>query len=290
MINSINRFVEEAKDLKVLIVGETITDQFYKVIYEGHSMKSFCPVFQLINEPPQVQEGGALAIANHIRDFVQKVDLLTNDPSEIVKTRYMDAHSLHKHVEINHIHLEPTKNKIPQDEYDVIIIADFGHGFCDQLDLPDGVHLMCQTNSNNFGFNRVSKWKSVNKTSVCIDLREASLQMNMKVGLESESDLKELYNYEINSRDLYVTQGRSGVIFTNGEKTEQFPAFKTEVADTIGAGDAFFAFASLMSHLNWPEYDRLSIPSLAASITTTWLANEHHVTKDLLIQHAERNL
>ena len=80
------------------------------------------------------------------------------------------------------------------------------------------------------------------------------------------------------------------VIFTNGEKTEQFPAFKTEVADTIGAGDAFFAFASLMSHLNWPEYDRLSIPSLAASITTTWLANEHHVTKDLLIQHAERNL
>jgi sugar/nucleoside kinase (ribokinase family) len=89
---------------------------------------------------------------------------------------------------------------------------------------------------------------------------------------------------------LFVTLGRSGVVFTNGSEIEMHPAYKTDVVDTIGAGDGFFAFASLMSHLNWEPHLRLAIPSLAASLTTTWLANEHHITKSRLIDHAEKNL
>ena len=46
---------------------------------------------------------------------------------------------------------------------------------------------MCQTNSNNFGFNRLSKWKSYKKQSVCLDLREASLQINERIGFFSDS-------------------------------------------------------------------------------------------------------
>ncbi|MEX2596735.1 MAG: PfkB family carbohydrate kinase [Salibacteraceae bacterium] len=291
MIHSIERFMNEIIDLKVLVVGETITDVFVKVKYEGHSMKSFCPVFRMEDiDSEQRQEGGALAIANHLRDFVQKVDVISNERASIQKTRYIDMHSGQKHVEINQFNVNAYDQPVDYAAYDVVIVADFGHGFCDKMSLPDGVHVMCQTNSNNFGFNRVSKWKSVKKSSVCIDLREASLQMNKKVDLKSESELTELYDYEINARDLYVTLGKSGVIFTDGKEVEQYPAFKTDIVDTIGAGDAFFAFASLMSHLKWPAYERLSLPSLAAALTTTWLANEKHVTKESLLNHAQKYL
>lgn len=291
MIHSIERFLDEINGLKVLVVGESISDVFVKVKYEGHSMKSFCPVFRTEDiASEQRQEGGALAIANHLRDFVQKVDLISNRSVDIQKTRYIDINSGQKHVEINQFIVKPYDQTVDYDAYDLVIVADFGHGFCDQMNLPDGVHVMCQTNSNNFGFNRVSKWKSVKKSSVCIDLREASLQMNKKVDIKSEGELNELYAYEINTRDLYVTLGKSGVIFTNGKEVEQYPAFKTDIVDTIGAGDAFFAFASLMSHLKWPAYERLTVPSLAAALTTTWLANEKHVTKESLLNHAQKYL
>lgn len=254
-------------------------------------MKSFCPVFKIDEKyETQIQEGGAMAIANHLRDFVARVDVISNDPASIVKTRYIDVNSSQKHVEINLFKAESYDKPVDYNAYDAVIVADFGHGFCNKLDLPNGLHLMCQTNSNNFGFNRVSKWKEIQKSSVCIDLREASLQMNKEVSLDTESELRELYDYEISTKDLFVTLGRSGVVFTNGSEIEMHPAYKTDVVDTIGAGDGFFAFASLMSHLNWEPHLRLAIPSLAASLTTTWLANEHHITKSRLIDHAEKNL
>jgi bifunctional ADP-heptose synthase (sugar kinase/adenylyltransferase) len=289
MKDTLSQFIDRAAKLNVLVVGETITDAFVKVRYEGHSMKSFCPVFRIDeHSDEQLQEGGALAIANHLRDFVKDVEIITNDRSEIVKKRFIDINSGQKHEEMNLFNVKSYEKQVDYARYDVVIIADFGHGFCDQLDLPENAHVMCQTNSNNFGFNRISKWKNVAKKSICIDIREASLQMNRKVDLRTTEDFMELYDYELNSSDLYVTLGKSGVIFTDGKKVEQHPSFKTDIVDTIGAGDAFFAFASLMSHLEWPMYDRLLIPSLAASLTTTWLANENHVTKENLQKHATR--
>ena len=40
------RFIAAASQLRVAVVGETIIDEFVEVTYEGHSMKSFCPVFR----------------------------------------------------------------------------------------------------------------------------------------------------------------------------------------------------------------------------------------------------
>ena len=172
-------------------------------------------------------------------------------------------------------------------DYDVVIVADFGHGFCDKLEINDGFHLMCQTNSNNFGFNRISKWKEKRKRSACIDLREASLQVNKRIKTAGKEDILSIYNYELNCDDLFVTTGSAGSTFTDGEVVITQKSFKTEVVDTIGAGDTFFAFACLMSHLNQKE-NSLLLPSLAASLSTTWLCNEKSVTKKLLIEHAAK--
>lgn len=288
MLKALNNFIKACSELKVAVVGETIVDEFIPVTYEGQSMKSICPVYRHAGEK-KVQAGGASAIANHLKNFVGSVDLFSNSGDEIVKTRYMDIDDHKKHVEINKfnpvgfpdIHIDTA-------HYDLVIVADFGHGYCNKLKINDGFHLMCQTNSNNFGFNRISKWKKHKKKSVCLDLREASLQINKRIKECSEADAREIYNYELNCHDLFITLGASGSLLVNDGSTLRHKTFKTEIVDTIGAGDTFFSFAALASHLE--AENKLLIPSLAASLSTTWLCNEHFVTPDKLLKHAANYL
>jgi sugar/nucleoside kinase (ribokinase family) len=65
------------------------------------------------------------------------------------------------------------------------------------------------------------------------------------------------------------------------------PSFKTNIVDTIGAGDTFFAFSCLVSCLEESD-NPLLLPSLAASLSTTWMCNEKSVTKKMLIEHAKK--
>lgn len=287
----INDFVQRARAMRVLVAGETITDEFIKVIYQGQSMKSFCPVFRLADESPQRQMGGASAIYRHLKDFVGSIELYSNSPEEIVKTRYMNVHSGEKHLEFNAFRLaNRSKHHIDVKNYDLVIVADFGHGFCDHIDIGDGFHLMCQTNSHNFGFNRISKWKTRKKKSICIDLREASLQINHEIRECTDEIMKELYNYELSTEELFVTTGKSGSVYTNGTQIKRHGSYKTQIVDTIGAGDAFFGFSALASALDLPTEQKLMIPSLAASLTTTWLCNEYNVTPQNLKSHADKYL
>lgn len=285
LLQTVDDFIQKVSDLKVAVIGETIADEFVFVSYEGQSMKSICPVFKTTGRH-EVQEGGAAAIANHLRDFVKKVDLFSNPSGEIVKTRYIDVADQKKHVEINRFNLSNGKSiNVNVKEYDVVIVADFGHGYCEHLKINDGFHLMCQTNSNNFGFNRISKWKSHKKKSVCIDLREASLQMNRKGSFTDRKEVDELYNYELFTEHLFITLGSEGSLSYNGEHLMKHESFKSDIVDTIGAGDTFYAFVSLASTVS-DQGEMLEVPSLAASLSTTWLCNEKSITKKSLKEYA----
>jgi hypothetical protein len=251
-------------------------------------MKSLCPTFKLTGDSTR-QEGGALAIANHIRDFVSSVDLITNEGEEIVKTRYMDVGDEKKHVEINKFDTrEFGPIEIDSRNYDVVIVADFGHGYCDDLTINGPFHLMCQTNSNNFGFNRLSKWKESRKELVCLDLREASLQMNSKIDPANKDEVLGLYNYEMDTEHLILTTGRQGAVYCDGLDTHMHESFPSTIVDTIGAGDTLYSFSALAVHTFDQPNDHLPVAMLAASLSTTWLANEQSVTKDKLIHYADR--
>jgi bifunctional ADP-heptose synthase (sugar kinase/adenylyltransferase) len=289
----VEAFIDQAARLRVCVVGETIVDEFVEVRYEGQSMKSFCPVFSYANPPGDVitQMGGAAAVANHLCDFVREVVLVSNAPDEIVKTRLIDKDDGKKHVEINRFDL---KSKAPQyvgDHFDVVIIADFGHGFCDSLQPTGRYHYMTQTNSNNFGYNRMSKWKAYPKKSACLDLREASLQVNRRTDFSEKNMLRELYNYEIGADKLFLTLGKRGSVYYDGLNYVKQPAFKGQVVDTIGAGDTFFAFAALASEMRWDDVNHIMVvPALAASLSCTWLCNEQEVTRQKLRTYATRHI
>ncbi|MCO6494377.1 MAG: hypothetical protein J5I91_01680 [Bacteroidetes bacterium] len=287
----IEEFIEKTSKLKIAVVGETIIDEFVTVYYEGHSMKSFCPVFREADRNIVRQRGGSSAIYNHIKAFAGHVDLFTNPEDSIIKTRLVDAHDGKKHVEYNKFHkddFEPIK--IDCNDYDAVIVADFGHGLSDFITINDGFYLMSQTNSNNFGFNRLSKWKNYKKRGVCVDLREASLQINRKISQCTDKDVREIFDYELQTESLFVTLGAEGSIYTNGKEIYRHQSFKTQIVDTIGAGDTFYSFAVLADTICIPNDNKLLIPSLSASLSTTWLCNEQSVTPEKLIEHANRYL
>lgn len=288
VFDAVHEFIERVSPLRLLVIGESIIDEFIPVSYEGQSMKSICPVFR--REAASVsQQGGAMAVANHLRDFVAKVEMLTNHSEVIRKTRYVDVADGKKHVEIN---VFPEFNgpelTVDASKYDLVILADFGHGFCDRLLPPANCHVMCQTNSNNFGFNRMSKWKTIAKRSACLDLREASLQINRRLRAPSDDDVRMIREYEINSDHLFLTVGQAGSCFTDGGRVVRHPSFKTNVVDTIGSGDTFFAFAAIASHVGVEPDEILTVPSLAASLSTTWPCNERSVNRELLLEHARQ--
>lgn len=289
---NIKEFIDRAKDLKVCVIGETIVDEFIDVKYEGQSMKSFCPVFRYAENGTgkRTQMGGAAAIANHLRDFVSDVELISNTNSEIVKTRLIDKDDQKKHVEINKFDdSDFGPISIDSEKYDVVIVADFGHGFCKDLDVNGKFHFMTQTNSNNFGYNRMSKWKSFPKKSACMDLREASLQVNKKTNFGEKGAISELYNYEIGAEKLFLTLGKRGAVYFDGENFVRQDVFQGPIVDTIGAGDTFYAFSALSSHIELGDInDIMVVPSLAASLSCTWLCNEEEVTREKLLRHADR--
>lgn len=288
--NKIRSYAAAVKNFKVCVVGETIIDKFIEVKYEGQSMKSFCPVFRYAHSDgrSREQQGGATAIANHLRDFVKQVDVVTNEGKEIVKTRLIDANDAKKHVEVNKFDQgDFGPLEVNAGDYDVVIVADFGHGFCNELKVNGRFHYMTQTNSNNYGYNRMSKWKSFPKKSACMDLREASLQVNRKTDFSSRDAIRELYNYEIGADKLFLTLGNRGSVYYDGSNYVHQDVFKGQIVDTIGAGDTFYAFACLAAELKFDDVnDVMAIPSLAASLSCTWLCNEEEVTLEKLKRHA----
>lgn len=83
-----------------------------------------------------------------------------------------------------------------------------------------------------------------------MDLREASLQMNSKITSTSEKEIARLFNYEINADHMFITLGSKGSLYTNGEQIVHQASYKSEIVDTIGAGDTFYAFCTLLSAVN----------------------------------------
>jgi sugar/nucleoside kinase (ribokinase family) len=105
--------------------------------------------------------------------------------------------------------------------------------------------------------------------------------------VEKDSDVVELFNYEMNTENMFVTIGAHGVIYTDGKQVLRHPAYPSQIVDTIGAGDTFFSFACLLAALGKPV-EFLPIPALAASLSTTWLCNEKSVTRESLLEYSKR--
>jgi len=188
--------------------------------------------------------------------------------ASLVKTRFVDRDTGYRLFESKSPDLQHVRHAdLPEfDAYDVVLIADFGHGLIDPK-VVNGrtderrrsfVAAMAQVNSTNYGYNLPTKFAgldycSVNRTEAELCLRERGLPLPELVDRISEL---------LNVRGLSVTDGEHGAMVMARGGMFQIPTVSTSVVDTIGCGDAFFALSSLAAALGCPA----GIVALAGSI------------------------
>lgn len=276
-------YLESARSLRVLVIGDTIIDEYQYCDAIGKSSKEPALVAKYLST--ELFTGGSLAVGNHVAGFCDQVGLVTflgtedsredfihqnlkpnieevflykQDAPTLVKRRFIENYFLTKFFEIYVIEdrdLNEEENRalcakllelIP--EFDLVIVADFGHGMLTR----DAVDILCneakflavntQVNAGNRGFNTISKYSkadfiSLNQTEVRLeardrqgDIRDIILDLSQRLACER----------------ILVTQGTCGnLCYAKDEGFFEVPAFATRMVDRIGTGDAVFSLTSL---------------------------------------------
>lgn len=274
--------LDRAANLRVLVVGETIIDEYRYVHPMNKTPKE--NLVATLYQSAEVFAGGAVATANHAAALCNHVDLLTiigndahgsslqqrvksnvslnavvrpNAPT-VSKVRYVDAGHMRKMFEVYHMDDQPLKAAQQAEidtyirerggDYDLVIVNDFGHGMIAGSTveaLTQSVKFLAvntQTNSGNFGFNLISKFPRADY--VCIDTPEARLATGDKYGA-IENILTERLAQMLPGAKIVVTQGQDGCLaYAADEPTCQVPAVADKIVDTVGAGDAFLAITA----------------------------------------------
>lgn len=274
--------LNDLRKLKVIVIGEGIIDEYHYCEFMGKSAKSPIIVNKYITH--EVFAGGAFIIANHIAGLCDNVQLVTllgkensredfisnnlkpnietrffyrEDAPTICKKRYINQYLNQKLFEINYLNNNSINNECELDiinylksiipEYDLVLISDFGHGFItDKIikvieDFSKTFAVNTQTNAANAGYNMITKYRNPN--FVCLDEAEARLGTQDRFG--NIEDVAKKLSKMLNAESIIITLGKKGSVGINRQNEINFtPIFSTKVIDTVGAGDAFFAFTA----------------------------------------------
>ena len=129
-----------------------------------------------------------------------------------------------------------------------MLVSDFGHGFVTGKIIESiekyskKVAVNTQTNGANAGYNLITKYNKPN--FICLDEPEARLATQDRFS-EIEDVAKNLLK-SLPAEHLIITLGKNGSIGLMGNNTRanRTPIFSSKVVDTVGAGDAFFAYTA----------------------------------------------
>lgn len=282
--------LNELRDLKVMVIGDTILDQYhYCTVMDKSSKELLIPVKYIKKE---TFAGGVLAVANHLASFCNTVHLVSclgkkrgegdfilghlspniqskffyrEDAPTIIKRRFVELDSLTKMFEVCFIDDKPIHEKLEKEiidylkekieDSDIIIAADYGHG----LITPKIIDLLCNSSkflAVNTQINSANKgFNTLKKYKradyICVGEPEVRLAVRNRFG-----DIKGLIKNLCSDgkyKSIIVTRGLHGSInYSREQGFSETPAFSQKTIDKIGAGDAFFSVTSLCAARSYP--------------------------------------
>lgn len=271
------------RELKVLVVGETIIDEYCYCQVIGTSGKEPVMVSRLFNS--EVFAGGNVAIANHAAAFCDNVTLLSslgsidshedfvrgqlrknvtpryfiqNGRPTILKRRFVESYLLQKLFEVYVIDdtkisqkdeeqfLSMLREELPK--YDVVICADYGHGMISKkaIDLlcSKSKFLCVNTQANAGNKGFHTISKYPRADYVSLSASEINLEMRRREGDPKELILNLAKRTDYGS--ITVTRGKSGIVnFSPKCGFTEAPALTQHVVDRVGSGDAVLSLMSL---------------------------------------------
>ena len=284
-------YLDGAQSLKVLVLGETIIDEYVYCDTLGKAGKE--PVLVTRQVESERFAGGVVAVANHISAFCNHPTLLTfvgdndsddefvsskldpnvakkflpmfNGASTIVKRRYVESYPFQKLFEV--YQMQDGEN-VPEEStllcgelekllpnYDAVIVTDYGHGMLG----PDAVRLLSDkakflavnTQVNAGNLGFNTVSKYPRADFICVSETEIRLEARSKRRPLEEIVLET--SELLSCSNIIITRGVHGCLcYSKRDGFFEVPAFGAKVVDRIGAGDAVFAIAALNVAQNAP--------------------------------------
>ena len=270
--------LDRVKDFKVLVVGDGITDEYRYVKPLGKSTKN-----NIISTQSLVRRetfhGGVWAAAEHTRTFCAQVDVLTG--TGVMRNRsYVDEIYMRKLFTVHEFRDGvATPGQYDIRGYDLVIVADFGHGTMTKALIERVTRearflaVNVQTNASNFGFNLITKYPRAD--FVVLDEIEARLAAHDK-----DSPIEDVI-LALGYRNIAVTMGAHGAVGFDGVFERQ-KALTDKVVDTMGAGDAFLCVSAPFAAAGASMRDLVRIGNAAGALKVGIVGHRQCVTKQML--------
>jgi len=220
----------------------------------------------------------------------------------IVKQRFveplLDGNEMSKLFSVNFIDADPRSPAVQKKllavirreikQADVVLLADFGHGLLPApirelvQDQSPFLALNCQTNSNNHGFNIISR-QYQRADAFSLDEQELMLAVGRRE-VDHEHELAGLKKH-LRARYAWLTRGAVQTIgLRDREAACHCPPLETDVVDTIGAGDAFFSVAALAAARGLPVDLATFLGQLAGAQAVRIVGNAQPICKATLLR------
>ena len=316
--------IESFKNIKPLIIGETILDQYYFCEALGKSGKDpFLAFREIYNEK---YLGGTGLIARNLSSFCKKIYFLSsigekkehinyikkklpkninlsflqkkNSPT-IIKKRFLDINTKSKLFGVYDLNdkliSETDEKKFIKFFYndtknsDLTIIADYGHGIMTKK-IINNIKSKTKFLAANVQINAANKsYHSFNnyKNTDCIIINETELRSEMRNREDKINTLIKKLSKKLSLKYLAVTRGTKGIILYES-KTNKFytsPAFELNAIDKIGAGDTVLSILSICIFKKIDLNLALFISSLAAALSVRVIGNKSAITKENLLKY-----
>lgn len=203
--------------------------------------------------------------------------------------KVFSINNLPEPVIINRISMEHFMKKIREkiSDYDVVVICDFGHGLITgsvQELLQDKAKFLavnCQTNSSNFGMNIITKYTRADVFA----LDQKELKLAYPSYNISEADALRKLCTHLNGKG-WLTRGALGAYGMEEGKMHDCPAFVLKVKDTIGAGDAFYAVATLFAAAGGTLEQTVFVGNIAGALAANIVGNREPIEKVNFLKYA----
>jgi rfaE bifunctional protein nucleotidyltransferase chain/domain len=322
------RYIDGIRPMKVLIVGETIIDEYHFCEAIGKASKE--PTLAVKSLSVEKFAGGVLAAANHLANFcddVSLVSLLGEQNSQedyveeklnpairgrfvrrpgaptIVKRRFVEQYFFTKLFEVYEIddrHLSEADDaevcselRRNLSEFDAVLVFDFGH----EMLSPQAVRVLCDearflavnTQSNAGNLGYHTAAKYPRADYVCIT--EGELRLDAR---DRRGDLRHMVEglaRRAGCRAVSVTRGARGcVCFSPTEGFVEVPAFAGKVVDRVGAGDAFLTLTAPCVAQGAPAEVVGFIGNVAGAQAVSTVCNRSPIERLPLTRHIEHLL
>lgn len=316
-------YLQAIRKLKVLIVGETIIDEYQFCSVMGKSGKE--PVLAALHNRTEQYAGGVLAIANHIANFCDEVSLLSSigevnscedfissnltknvtphfvrvpGAPTIMKRRFLEEYLAAKLFEVYVMRGDAVPAGVEEQfcrelehlapQFDVVIVADYGHGLMSdravQLACSKSKFLAVNTQVN--AGNRGFNTISKYPRADYVSLGEPEIRLDARQVSGDLRSVTEGIAKRLSSRKLLVTRGSSGcLIHDHAQGFFQVPAFAIRVVDRVGAGDAVLAITSPCAAVGVPPPALGFIANVVGAEACTIMGHRSSIEPTSLFRH-----